>query len=303
MTAIIRSGKPVLPGALQGIDMTGYRINPELLYATHRARVIADGGFIPDEADTLEEFKFIANNGFYSRVSAWPSVNAGLKVDQDNHVLKVYSLVGPDFIPVTVEGSVNPPAKITIDTSGSRRAIRVVLNNGGTYLRSETAVAVQSVTNAPWLLSARMRDLNIADNAGLTLGWGVANATYAFMETRRTPTISNPWKYVATNIIPVASGSYVAATHSPYADFANSAGLFDPMNGVVSGYQDGSITQQGTSSNGHLADFAGLTNFLWIGTTYLSEAAQTNRADGTFAIARCLNLATVEDAMRISARA
>ncbi|UNK26205.1 hypothetical protein MNO11_15270 [Serratia plymuthica] len=304
MTFIAISNKPVAAGALPGIDMTPFVLNADTLFQNHKARVIADGGFIPDEAATLSEFNFIVNNGFYSRAVAWPSVDGGIKRNETTgDVLKVYSLIGPDFIPVTVAGSASPLPTIKVDTTGARRGVSILLSNGGTYLRSESVVKVQAKANTQWLMAARMRDLNLTDNAGIAVGWGTPTSTYAYIETRVTGSVSNPWKYVATNSIPVVANSLIAATQTPYSDFVKSAGLFDPATGKVMGYQEGKLARLGVSDTSKLADFSGTSQYLWIGTTNLAQAGSLNVCHGTFANLRCLSQATENDAILISNRA
>jgi hypothetical protein len=302
MAFVSVSNKDNQPGALPGIDMSAYILDPAKLFATHKARVIADGGIVKDEAATLSEFTFIVNNGFYDRISAWPYVNGGVKVDAQGNVQKVYSLVGPDFIAVLAAGSANPVPTIKLDETGAQRGVQILLSNGGYYLRSETVLKLQAAPNKKWLLSARMRDVDLADNAGISMAWGVASSTSAFFECRKTTTISNPWKYVATNVVPPTSGSYVAATQTPYADFVPSAGLFNALTGEVIGYEGGIVKQAGTSPTGALADLSGTSNYLWIGTTYLAQAGNLNVCNGTFASARCLNQATENDAILLSSR-
>lgn len=303
MASVIQSNLEAEPGALVGFDLSGYIESAAKYLAVHKARVIADGGYIPDENKTLDEFNFIIDKGVSERISAYPFVSGGVKVDNDGNVLKVYSLFGPDFIPVMVAGSASPLPTIKLDSSGEMFGVRITLNNGGYYLRSEIPVVMQKSAGKQWLLSGRMKDYNLLDSAGITIGWGVGSATYAFMETRKTAAISNPWKYVCTHKLPVAAGSYVAATQTPYADFVHSAGLFDSIAGKVFGYQDGSLAQVGSSDTGVLADMTGLNNYLWIGPTYLAQAGGVNVCDGIFSVARCMSMATEKDAIALSSRA
>ncbi len=301
MAVVLNTNKPY-NGRRQLIDLSAAYLDPDALFNAHKARVVADGGFIPREASLLSEIQFLVNNGMWNRTGAYCAPDWGIKQNGSGNVTKLYGLANsPDFIPVTVSGESHP---LTLDASGSRTAINVLLTNGGQFLQSESVIKLQSRKNDLFLLSTLMRDNALSDNAGIAVGFGTASSTLAFAETRQTVSgISNPWKYTCTNKIPVAAGSYVAATQVPYADFVPSAGLCDPATGKVYGYQNGIVAQTGISSTGALADISSQSAYIFIGPTYLNATTGLNAVNGAIARVRSLITAYPDDAELISSRA
>lgn len=301
MAVVLNTNKPY-NGRRKLIDLSSAYLDPETLFDAHKARVIADGGTVPREAALLSEIQFLVNNGMWSRIGAYCAPDWGVKQDGSGNVTKLYGLGNsPDFVAVTVAGESHP---MTLDTSGTRTAVNIVLSNGGRFLQSASVIKLQNRTNDLFLFSVLLRDNALADNAGIAVGFGTASSTLSFAESRQTVGgISNPWKYTCTNKIPVVAGSYVAATQVPYADFVPSAGLFDPANGKVFGYQGGIVAQTGVSSTGTLADISSQSAYVFIGPTYLNATTGLNAVNGAIACVRSLITAYPDDAELISSRA
>ena len=70
---------------------------PEDAFTSYKAKVLADGGEIQDEASTLNAIKFLIDNGLFGAAKTWISSKFGLKLDSNGNILKAYAIDGFDL--------------------------------------------------------------------------------------------------------------------------------------------------------------------------------------------------------------
>lgn len=58
--------------------------------AAYKARVLADGGEIIDEAETLSAFQFLINQGVYGIARTFIGAKYGMKRNGSGHITKLY---------------------------------------------------------------------------------------------------------------------------------------------------------------------------------------------------------------------
>lgn len=67
-------------------------------FDAYKARVIADGGVIKDEARTLSAFNMLFNNKMYGNMNTAVSGTFGVKLDTNSGITKLYAIDGTDLI-------------------------------------------------------------------------------------------------------------------------------------------------------------------------------------------------------------
>ncbi|ATN93650.1 hypothetical protein VW6B_46 [Pseudomonas phage VW-6B] len=305
MTAVFNSGK-TYSGALAGINIGTAILDPQSLFTDYKNRVTADGGYIVDEAATLDEINFIVNNGMWDRVSAWAGANFGVKIRSGTttQVDKIYGLSGsPDFSAVAVAPTGAPVISLI---TGTPNKLAITLVNGGVYLKSTVSSKAQAASGVPFLISARLEDRVNTDQLGMTISFADSTTNKALARQRTILTnagaLNEAWQFFASNVNPPVSGSDVSSgAQSPYVAFDKCAALIDPSSGTVAGYGGGVALHTGTSSSGVLADLSHTTGFWHLGPAD-SSTPTGQSCYGYLANIRCLNVASVLDAQLISNR-
>ena len=66
--------------------------------AAYKARVLADGGEIINEAETLSAFQFLISQGIYGIARTFIGAKYGMKRNASGHITKLYSLDGEDLV-------------------------------------------------------------------------------------------------------------------------------------------------------------------------------------------------------------
>lgn len=302
MGQLINAGSFFINPDYPGIDLSADAfLDADAEYEAYKARVLADGGYIYDEAATRAEFHFIIDNNMYGRVAVWCGASFGIRNRPANDgISKIYSLYGPDFTAKAVAPSGSP---LVQHIKAPVPMFSITLTNGGVYLISETATKLQAVKDTPYLIAARLQDRLTTDQLGITATF--ANTSGMGLARQRTiltngGTISEAWQFYGSNINPPGAGSEVASgAKTPYSDRAKCAGLFDPASGKVYGYGDGALITSGTSSTGKLADLSTVNGFFHLGPA--DSAVPTGQSCyGYISSFRVLNMATPADAVLIS---
>ncbi|HEN7343338.1 TPA: hypothetical protein U7N74_005161, partial [Serratia marcescens] len=93
MVAVNQTGKAYY-GFRTALDLSASILEPQALFNAYKARVVADGGTIPDEAGCLARFLFLLNNGMYEKTTICAAPAFGLKVDGSGNVQTIYNLLG-----------------------------------------------------------------------------------------------------------------------------------------------------------------------------------------------------------------
>ncbi|MEA4358667.1 hypothetical protein VBR53_22490, partial [Klebsiella pneumoniae] len=146
------------------------RLDPQMLFNEHKARVLADGGEILNEVSLLQEITDIVNAGLWQYAVSLASPEWGIKRDAEGYVTKMYGLAGtPDYIEMLVAGQY--ARRCMLDMTTTPPSIRVQVNLGAAYLRTETPVRQQKIAGRPYIISAILADKESADNRGVVMAF------------------------------------------------------------------------------------------------------------------------------------
>lgn len=147
MSVIIKSNNVATKsmGNLKMLETT-----PQAEFDKYKARVIADGGVIRDEARTLRAFEVLFDSNLYGSINTFVSGSFGLKLD-GNSIQKAYAIDGHDLVAYILGGGVAPNVtgdnaidfSVNTNTSGStgvmlsteNRVKLMVGNNFGSGVR------------------------------------------------------------------------------------------------------------------------------------------------------------------------
>jgi hypothetical protein len=77
-------------------------------FNAYKARVVADGGIIQDEARCLKAFQFLFDQKLYGMLNTFISASFGLKIDGSNRISKAYALDGDDLVVATYGTGAKP---------------------------------------------------------------------------------------------------------------------------------------------------------------------------------------------------
>lgn len=111
MSVIIKSNNVAAKsmGTLKMLETT-----PQAEFDKYKARVIADGGVIRDEARTLRAFAALFDTEMYGNINSFISGSFGVKLTDGNRIQKAYAIDGSDLI-AQVYGSGLLPTLTTDD--------------------------------------------------------------------------------------------------------------------------------------------------------------------------------------------
>ncbi|MCF4552252.1 hypothetical protein L1Z56_05985 [Acinetobacter baumannii] len=237
---------------------------PSDAFAAYKARVLADGGAIQDEAATLKAFEYLINNGLYGATKTWVSSKFGLKLDSDGSIYKAYSVDGADLVGKTF-GTGNYPKLLEGEITFSN--VRSDATNGG-ILTTELPLKLQGKGTALGIKMAKVLVSAAQQNmmASLTLHEDVNNASallyllqkgngdqLAFM--RQIDVANNnssvAAKYVTALLVTITNSTYLFRTSEYLA--------------ICEGYRGGNLT---TLPVANPANFDGFSAYIDFGGSY-----------------------------------
>ncbi|POX30637.1 hypothetical protein C3463_06480 [Serratia marcescens] len=297
MVAVNQTGKAYY-GFRTALDLSASILDPQALFAAYKARVVADGGTIPDEAGCLARFSFLLNNGMYEKATICAAPAFGLKVDGSGNVQTIYNLLG-DAGDLIAGSQGTPPRAMTYDAT-ARSVIIQVTSSGGRFLKSRANQIIQK--GKSYLIAGRMSDLDRADNNGITAGYNISNLALAYFRTMITNNqgTTEAWRYgTRDSAWPTGTGGSIVAATNVYADYVPSAGLFKVASGVIEGYEKGKLSVTSAAAvTGKLADLSSSTVPLLIGGA--QTASGVAACYGAFMDILCLHTADESDAILAS---
>ncbi|EMY7657138.1 hypothetical protein BA187_19470 [Serratia marcescens] len=297
MVAVNQTGKAYY-GFRTALDLSASILDPQALFAAYKARVVADGGTIPDEAGCLARFSFLLNNGMYEKATICAAPAFGLKVDGSGNVQTIYNLLG-DSGDLIAGSQGTPPRAMTYDAT-ARAVIIQVTSGGGRFLKSRSNQIIQK--GKSYLIAGRMSDLDRADNNGITAGYNINNLALAYFRTMITNNqgTTEAWRYgTRDSAWPAGTGGAIYAATSVYADYVPSAGLFKVEQGIIEGYEKGKLlANSDPAATGKLADLSSSTAPLLIGGA--QTASGVAACYGAFMDILCLHTADESDAILAS---
>lgn len=284
------------------------RLDPAQLFAAHKARVLADGGEILNETSLLQEITDIVNAGLWQYAVSLASPEWGIKRDSSGYVTKMYGLAGtPDYIEMLVAGQY--ARRCELDTTTTPPSIRVQINLGAAYLRTQTPVRQQKIVGKPYIISALLADKESADNRGVVMalnptGSNTNPITYLWC-IRNSAGRAESGTYYLSGKYPDTGGDTVTAPAAAgYVSFLSSACFVEPAAGRGKNYSKGVLAStSAVTASGKIPDMTGVDVHIYIGTRYTAgynaTAADT---DGMVGRIRCFGYATEEQAKAISQR-
>lgn len=256
--------------------------------AAYKARVLADGGEIIDEAETLSAFKFLINQGVYGIARTFVGAKYGMKRNASGHITKLYSLDGEDLVafnlgagaPVTlVDGEISFSNTIMADTSAQ---------TAGTIFITQSKIKARGRGLVVGVSGSRIQSNNVAQNmvAGFALLDAIPNSSplwfvvlptgsgdiVCIRQTGETPNQNS----VATT---TSLKALLMATGNKYTFFA------DNKNKQLKGYRGGVLTTLPTTDKqfSNLDGFEGYINF---GGIVHNSAGAKRYVLGNFAASR-----------------
>ena len=234
--------------------------------ATYKARVLADGGEIINEAETLSAFQFLISQGIYGLARTFIGAKYGMKRNASGHITKLYSLDGEDLVafnlgagaPVTlVNGEISFSNTIMANTSAQ---------TAGTIFITQSKIKARGRGLVVGVSGSRIQSSNVAQNvvASFTLLDTVPNASPLWVVTLPT----NSSSITATRQTGEAPNQNSTATTTSLAAtfLANSikyAFFADSKNKQLKGYRGGILTTLPSTTNqfSNLDGFEGYINF------------------------------------------
>ena len=256
--------------------------------AAYKARVLADGGEIIDEAETLSAFQFLISQGIYGIARTFIGAKYGMKRNASGHITKLYSLDGEDLVafnlgvgaPVTlVNGEISFSNTIMADTSAQ---------TAGTIFITQSKIKARGRGLVVGVSGSRIKPSDIAQNAvaAFTLLDAVPNSSLLWQVTlgagldsitcvRQTGETPHQNSTVTTTVL---KASFVAITNK-YTFFA------DNKNKRLKGYRGGILTTLPSTTNqfSNLDGFEGYINF---GGYVHNVSGTKNYVLGNFAASR-----------------
>ncbi|HID9706228.1 TPA: hypothetical protein ACXI3L_001429 [Serratia marcescens] len=297
MTAAVTTGKGYY-GFRTALDLSDSILDPQALFNAYKARVVADGGTIPDESGCLDRFSFLLNNAMYEKTTICAAPAFGLKVDGSGNVQTIYNLLG-DAGDLIAGSQGTPPRAMTYDAT-ARAVIIQVTSGGGRFLKSRANQIIQK--GKSYLIAGRMSDLDRADNNGITAGYNINNLALAYFRTMITNNqgTTEAWRYgTRDSAWPAGTGGSIVAATNIYADYVPSAGLFKVASGVIEGYEKGKLSvTSSVAATGKLADLSSFTAPLLVGGT--QGAGSVGACYGAFKDVLLLHTADESDAVLAS---
>ncbi|MGP2846369.1 hypothetical protein ACTVKH_00810 [Serratia marcescens] len=299
MTLGFNSGAPYPWGGRPALKLSAYVLDDQAIFNAHKARVLADGGVIPDEAGCMARITWLLDNDIYGKVESAINPAFGVKMNANREVSKLYSLFANDDYISVMQGD---GAQVLYDDSGDAPGVIIkISSSGGAYLRSEKNHRVQR--SGQYAISGRMADNDRADSLGILVGISIAGLPMAYLRTQITNQQKDieAWRYGTRDSTWNGSGVNgiaMGAVRTPYADYVPSAALFDVAGGEIRGYEAGELKARDTSTTGRLADLTPFPQPIYVGSTF--TGGKVNPCYGTLREAIFLHTADDSDAVALS---
>ena len=256
--------------------------------AAYKARVLADGGEIINEAETLSAFQFLISQGIYGIARIFIGAKYGMKRNASGHITKLYSLDGEDLVafnlgvgaPVTlVNGEISFSNTIMADTSAQ---------TAGTIFITQSKIKARGRGLVVGVSGSRIQSSSVAQNAvaSFTLLDTVPNASPLWVVTLGTNSSSitatrqtgETPNQNSTHTTTSLAATFLANSNK-YAFFA------DNKNKQLKGYRGGVLTTFPSTANqfSNLDGFDGYINF---GGYVLNNGGTKQYVLGNFAASR-----------------
>lgn len=240
--------------------------DPTVEFNTYKTRVLADGGEVMSDADTLAAFTYLINAGIYGIARTFVGAKFGIKRDSNGSVLKLYALDGIDLVAYNINNSALPVTIVNNELSFNNIVQSGLTQTSGTIFISNEKIAARGRGLVLGIKGSSIKSSTVAEQgvACLSLLDNVPNATPLWFATLAK---SNGGITVGRQIgeTPSQNSSaqtqrvvcYMAETGSSYVAFA------DYKNKLFKGYRGRAlVTSPAVASQfSNLDGFEGYINF------------------------------------------
>ncbi|HFP7035865.1 TPA: hypothetical protein ACHKB2_002255 [Acinetobacter baumannii] len=240
--------------------------DPATEFNSYKARVLADGGEVMNDADTLAAFKYLINSGIYGIARTFVGSKFGIKRDSNGSVLKLYALDGIDLVAYNINNSALPVTIVNSELSFNNVVQASASQTSGTIFISNEKIATRGRGLVLGVKGSSIKSSTVAEQgvAALSLLDNVANATPLWFAAlaksgggitvgRQIGETPNQNSSAQTQ----RATCYMAETGSSYVAFA------DYKNKLFKGYRDRAlVTMPAIASQfSNLDGFEGYINF------------------------------------------
>lgn len=125
----------------------------QIEFDKYKARVVADGGVIKDEARTLSAFYLLFNSKMYGNMNCAASGTFGVKQDASGGITKLYSIDGADLLGVTFGSGVLP--KLDASNNISFATNDPAQNVNGAMFTTSSQIVTSKIGNFGFAVSVK----------------------------------------------------------------------------------------------------------------------------------------------------
>lgn len=153
--------------------------NPTTEFNAYKARVLADGGEVMNDADTLAAFKYLIDSGIYGIARTFVGSKFGIKRDSNGSVLKLYALDGIDLVAYNINNSALPVTIVNNELSFNNIVQSGSSQTSGTIFISSEKIAARGRGLVLGIKGSNIKSSTVAEQgvACLSLLDNVPNAT------------------------------------------------------------------------------------------------------------------------------
>lgn len=238
--------------------------NPTVELAAYKARVLADGGEIINEAETLSAFKFLIDQGIYGLARTFVGAKYGMKRNELGHITKLYSLEGEDLVAFNLGDGA--PVKL----------VNGEISFSNTVMANTSAQTAGTIFITQTKINARGRGLVVGVSGSRFLTTNAPNSVAGFTLLDNVPNSSPLWSAgLGTLSTSLAVGRQTGETPNQNSGglttgvalvgtFGNKYTFFaDNKNKQLKGYRDGVLVASPSTANqfSNLDGFEGYLNF------------------------------------------
>lgn len=159
--------------------------DPTVEFNAYKARVLADGGEVMSDADTLGAFTYLINAGIYGIARTFVGAKFGIKRDSNGSVLKLYALDGIDLIAYNINNSALPVTIVNNELSFNNIVQSGLAQTSGTVFISNGKIAAKGRGLVLGVKGSNIKSSTVAEQgvAGFTLLDNVPNSTPLWFAT------------------------------------------------------------------------------------------------------------------------
>lgn len=294
MSIVIKSNNVALK-SLGSVNILGKTAQKE--FDAYKARVLADGGVINNEAKTLRAFELLFKSQMYGNMNTFVSGDFGVNINADSGINKLYAIDGVDLIGKRYGAGLLPVLDANNKISFSNNDVTTV--NSGGLLTIETPFVMSksgSFGYAAHYIARNTDNVSILPIAGLTKHDDTANTERVAALTDTPSTVDLRIQTGSLKLVSSSASSETlqlsrAVTPSPHISL-----YVDNVLKKGFGYRNDTAV---TSKNVNIIpEIATESFYLDVGGTYNSDYKRFSQA--TIGDFMCFNAATEKQAQMLA---